>query len=418
MAETISIRIVDDSPAQPAGSQSTVTDTGKPVTESPAIPAGSVVGTMPPMGYVGPNVMPVGPVVGGQVGKGKVTESGEIVGPNVVGANDTNARTLETLDVAKRSIETAKRETIQPDASRGVVQNIANNTVNSVVPTTGQKVESTGVPTTPAVGGRKKEEIDTSKFGYDAKGYLQGLDKVSPAAEAAAKSMGLLTKGAYAAGDLLAGIAGNERMMPGQIVGGLKDVLATPLKMLPGPAGAAVGMGSEVVDAILKIPDKLAAAFLKQAEKLAPMSGSIAVAQANADIKTMMADFREAQQMGESYGKLIDAQNKLDLTMREILLPLKRAILDVIVRYIQFSADNAEKTSWVIRAIGSITGGKTILASMLATAGKGVADEITKSMQAEVDRLLGRDKENNKDGFREFFRQMEGAAFSPDVFSG
>lgn len=409
MAETISIRIVDDSPAQPAGSQSTVTDTGKPVTESPAIPAGSVVGTMPPMGYVGPNVMPVAPVVGGQVGKGKVVEGGETVGPNVANANDTNARTLETLDVAKRSIETAKRETIQPDASRGVVQNIANNTVNSVVPTTGQKVEQIGIyPNQPAKIEPNPPPNNSKNPIVDAI-PLDELNKFSLALNA-------VTKSADRAGNMLSGMAGNERVMPGQIVGGLKDILATPMKMIPGPVGAGVAMGSEVVDAILKIPDKLTAAFLKQAEKFAPYSGQIAAAQANAEIKTIMADFREAQSTGESYARLIDAQSKIDLTLRELLLPIKRAVLDATVKYAEAAANNAKDIGVALYAITllGIDNFRTIIQGASKEATKDLGNIVNKA----VDEILGKNRDKDLDMFGQFFREAENAKFTDNPFAG
>lgn len=408
MAETISIRIVDDSPAKPAGDQSTVTQSSQPATEPSPRPMESA-------GYMQPNAAPI-PMLPASLEMVRVVPKEQV-------EKAESQRGDMTIAQAEKIVP-QQSQTQQPTTIPGK-ETVQNNVVQQQIVTTAATIKPAQVVGTltpsPGVMGPNravKNPDDLKTMGADANGYPEKVGKLADASEIAAKSMSLLARGANNAGNMLVGMAGNDRIMPAQIIGGLKDAIAAPLKMLPGPMGAAVGAGSEVVDAILKIPDKLAAAFLKQAEKLAPMSGAIAVSQANANVRTLMADFREAEQMGESYGKLIDAQNKLDLTMREILLPLKRAVLDAIVRYVQFSADNAEKVSWVVRTMGNIMGGKTVLAAMFATAGKGVVDELSKTIRGEVDRILGKDRNQNNDRFNEFFQQMQAAQFSPNAFNG
>lgn len=64
-------------------------------------------------------------------------------------------------------------------------------------------------------------------------------------------------------------------------------------------------------------------AFAKRGRELSGYDGRIAGAAAGADVRGLMGDIREAQRLGESYGRLIDEQSRFNAELQEALAPLK-----------------------------------------------------------------------------------------------
>lgn len=71
-------------------------------------------------------------------------------------------------------------------------------------------------------------------------------------------------------------------------------------------------------------------AFVKRGQELQGLNASLAAANAQADVRRLMSDIHEAERTGESIGRLIDAQSQIESDFREIMLPLKELIAEVL----------------------------------------------------------------------------------------
>lgn len=77
-------------------------------------------------------------------------------------------------------------------------------------------------------------------------------------------------------------------------------------------------------------------AFVDRGKELQQFDARIAIANARADIRSINADAREARRMGEALGKLTDAQSRFDTELRELMLPIKENLVEILA----FLADN------------------------------------------------------------------------------
>jgi len=130
--------------------------------------------------------------------------------------------------------------------------------------------------------------------------------------------------GAAAAGGGEAGVAA--------AAGALGPALA-PLIAATGPAAVAIGAVAVAAYAAKKGFDAFMAAvdhFVARGEQLAPYSGAIAGARAQANVRQIMGDIREANQLGDSIARLTDAQSRFNDDIRKIMEPIKRVIAEVL----------------------------------------------------------------------------------------
>lgn len=124
--------------------------------------------------------------------------------------------------------------------------------------------------------------------------------------------------------------------------------------VLPGVVGKLAGTFATLISATNMVVD----GFLKRASELSGYSGSIAAAEANADIRRMMADIRESQALGDSYAKLIKSQVDLEMTIRENLLPIKQFLLETLSDVLKvvveiLKSEEADKVGKVLSFLGN-----------------------------------------------------------------
>lgn len=91
-------------------------------------------------------------------------------------------------------------------------------------------------------------------------------------------------------------------------------------------AGAAAAIGTAAIAIFKSVKGEL----LSQAQEMANISPVVAQAQANASIRSMNQDFREAAELGPAMARLVEAQNKADIALQQIWLPIKKVLLEVI----------------------------------------------------------------------------------------
>lgn len=136
---------------------------------------------------------------------------------------------------------------------------------------------------------------------------------------------------ASAAGNAGAGAAANA-VLPA--VTGALSVASRGLAML-GPYGiaaaaavqafgAAVGAGKQVIDA-----------FVARGRELVPYSGTLAGAAARADVRRIQGDIKEAEKLGPSFAKLIEAQSKTEAVIQRTLVPIKEFIATKLAEFLE-----------------------------------------------------------------------------------
>lgn len=103
-----------------------------------------------------------------------------------------------------------------------------------------------------------------------------------------------------------------------------------------GPAGVAAAEGLKTVTTAANAIAAVTDAFVERARELSTYDPRIAQATAQADVRRLQADIREAQRMGDRLSDLVDAQADLEITMRELLLPIKEVIVDTLTAFLDF----------------------------------------------------------------------------------
>ena len=122
------------------------------------------------------------------------------------------------------------------------------------------------------------------------------------------------------------GVAQN-RAMPAVMEG--LSAAASGLARL-GPAGLAAAAGLTAVGTAAGAFVATVDAFVARGRELAGLNAQLAGASAYADVTRMMADIREANELGPQMAQLIENQAKTETTVRELLLPIKSFMLDVL----------------------------------------------------------------------------------------
>jgi hypothetical protein len=96
-----------------------------------------------------------------------------------------------------------------------------------------------------------------------------------------------------------------------------------------GPYGMAAAAALTAVTKAGSAASDAMDAFAKRGRELSGYNGQLAGASASADLRGMMADIREADQLGPSLAKLLEQQSKSDAVMRELLNPIKEVLIDI-----------------------------------------------------------------------------------------
>lgn len=119
----------------------------------------------------------------------------------------------------------------------------------------------------------------------------------------------------------------------------IADYLGDTIPILGDVAAAQVRLQG----AIIEMPEKLTNAFIQRAGQIGQYSPQISMAQAQAQARNTMADLREAQVLGPSMARMIDAQNRQEQAFRELVLPIKKVVVELLADRLELLAKVAEK---------------------------------------------------------------------------
>ncbi|MDE2097167.1 MAG: hypothetical protein KGL39_07965 [Patescibacteria group bacterium] len=168
--------------------------------------------------------------------------------------------------------------------------------------------------------------------------------------EAGKSAMSSLGKGA---GSLARGVgAGAEAAGAGEAAGAAAGGMeAAGAVGAVGAAAAPLAVVGVVVAGLAAVgvaAYKLSEAFIARGKELQRFSPDIAGASAGADVRSMLADMREAQELGPAIARMIDAQSQAENDLREILLPIKKVVADQLAVFMEYLRDFVQwlRESW------------------------------------------------------------------------
>jgi hypothetical protein len=253
---------------------------------------------------------------------------------------------------AEEKLETERLESVGRRAADVIRQrNAANNDpnqaglaglINRFVPGAGGMIGKLGI------GGKVDQNSFVGKDIKPAPGTMLaravpaaaegGMAGLGGAATAAAGPLAAAFLIAEVSARALAGAANYARMNVEQVGKGFRrladddiagkfedsvDNFATNMEKVP-ISGQVVGAVARAAAAPILEFKKTVDTYLGRARELAGFSGAASTAEAYADVRKVMADLKEGQQLGEGYARMIEAQSKAETTVRGDPAPTER----------------------------------------------------------------------------------------------
>lgn len=164
-------------------------------------------------------------------------------------------------------------------------------------------------------------------------------------------------------GDIVGSIAGNDYM--GAFQKGLEGTAGT-LEKIP-LIGQVLGAELRLAGAVVGSFTTIVKAFVERGEELAKYSGAVAGARATAAVRGILGDVREAQVLGADTARLTDAQSRFYEEFREIMLPIKRFLLERLAVVMDNLATFLEFVGPLLTAIQEANVGLLTIAGQLGT---------------------------------------------------
>lgn len=156
---------------------------------------------------------------------------------------------------------------------------------------------------------------------------MGAMDVIEGSAKQMAEGLNAATHAILLFGDLTAKIAGNDYLgaFEKSTEAASKTLHDIPL------IGAIWGAEFDLAIAPVKAFTQVVGSFVDRGKELAKYSGAISAAQAGNEVRDIMADLKEEQALGEGIAALTTSSNEIQQELRAFFLPIKRAIIDLLV---------------------------------------------------------------------------------------
>lgn len=158
------------------------------------------------------------------------------------------------------------------------------------------------------------------------------------------------------------------------------------------------GTSLKVVRAFTDVTD----AFVQRGEQLEKWSATVAVARGQADIRGLLGEFREADELGPGIARMTDAQSRLSDDLREMLLPIKKFVVEKLANLLERLVDWAEKVKveeWGTKIVVTLEAlGEAISQALDGNFGAAIAilNGIDKRIADEIDRQRKKADQNEQ----------------------
>lgn len=243
--------------------------------------------------------------------------------------------------------------------------------------------------------GRKLTSEYAASYGYRAKeakkgGFLEqlkfGIGEAFSGGPTSAMQRQFAMMGMGGAGSALGSVAGGAAAF--------------------GPVGAVLAGVTVAFDLAKTAVHKFIATvnhFIQRGAELEKYSGAIAGARAQAGVRSFRADVREAKEMGEGIAGLTDAQSRLDETVRELLEPIKRFVVENLADLLGTIADIAQELGPFLKVNLELLIGLLQIMVDVATGRLSKAFEDAQKMRERMLKALTKDDRSGDNILDEFF---------------
>ncbi|MFO0843274.1 MAG: hypothetical protein U0797_12905 [Gemmataceae bacterium] len=177
-----------------------------------------------------------------------------------------------------------------------------------------------------AAGMRESAGLVGAASGAAGGGAAGGLALADAAASAVADRYRRLGEAAALAGQSGSALARNQN---GEGVMRAADAVATHLGKIP-VAGQVMEAEVKALTTAFRSAKDVVESFVGRGKELSAYSPRLASSYARSEVRDTFADIREAQELGPSLARLNDAYSGLSQELREILLPIKRVVVEIL----------------------------------------------------------------------------------------
>lgn len=141
-----------------------------------------------------------------------------------------------------------------------------------------------------------------------------------------ADRLGQAERGIRRMGDMAVAVAGNDGL---GLVQTASEGVAQALEQVP-VAGQVWAAEIRLMTGTAETANKVFRSFIDRGKELQGYNAQLAVANANARVREILADQREAAQIGESVGRLTDNMSQVSTDLRDTFLPIKELGTEVL----------------------------------------------------------------------------------------
>jgi hypothetical protein len=192
-----------------------------------------------------------------------------------------------------------------------------------------------------------------------------GLAVADAAAATFAKTIQMASQGVKLFGDMAVKAVGNDGI--GMLTSGLNAASAA-LGKIP-VVGQVFSAGLELASAGLNTFQSVLNAVTQRGRELAKYSPELSMAAAQADVRKIFADIREARANERKYADLILKQQNIEESFQKALQPLKEVVADVLIQIAPLVQNMAQNLGQMLAFF--VGNGKMDLSTLL----KGYSDE-------------------------------------------
>jgi hypothetical protein len=226
-------------------------------------------------------------------------------------------------------------------------------------------------------------------------------EKVQKAAE-------YVEKAAHFMGEELRSVAGNDYMGAFE---GAAGKAADAMEKIP-VAGGAMAAATRAATAGITEFGSVVEAVTARGKELSQWNGVIAAASAQADIRGMFADLREANELQEPMANLLDSESRFSTEFREVMLPIKTLAVRLLSEVMEDLADAlhvVKQVGFDISKVADILANLSILSNAVLIAwssaqGKGPV-QLIKDIMEDVKKIR-EGVEDPRDGSKRFTEEQ------------
>jgi hypothetical protein len=264
--------------------------------------------------------------------------------PEVIATAEAKRQLKQEDEERRRAQDKQDRESAGTDAIGGLMNQLGFGNVGGILKGAGRISESMKAP--PVVKGANVSEAEAEGIPEaEAVGGAGIAEMAGPigavflVADLAAKELAGQIKDVTASmqflGDEAKLLAGNDHLGMFNLA---VDSTAKMLEKIP-ISGQIYAAALEAATAPIRIFAEVSEAFVQRGRQIQQYSGELSGAFAISDVRSMMADIREAQDTGPDLARLVDAQSRVSDEFKRILEPLKEFIIGHLADMMEVAAD-------------------------------------------------------------------------------